>query len=238
MSIYDRPRNDKMSGAAKPAASRAGKTAAGAWSKRAGRIDGCAWRDAERALRLGRKHDVHAVEVHGMRFVLRFAKQPQVEPTRGRGADDRAPRQRIESTREQAPQATRAPNSAQRRSRRRMEAFLTKKRSGEGCAPSPPTAAVPTSSEPARVEPDARAGDATMDEVTEGSRGQKRAADEASVCANTPSAGPQGPRQVEPTGRSRFSRGGLQPLHMSPEERRRENAAAALDNQRSARGRG
>ena len=230
--------NDKMSGAAKPAASRAVKTAAGAWSTRAGRIDGRAWRDVERALKLGKKHGAHSVEAHGVRFVFMGAHRPQVEPTGGKRTSAQARCERDEPAREPSERTDAAPNSAQRRSAARMIRFIQAKKGSGPSVGSDPAAPARTSAQtPALVESDERAGAQPMD-TTEADEGRQ---DAGAVVATAPAPtniGPQGPSQVESTGRDRFSRGGLQPLHVSPEERRRENAANALENQRSARGRG
>jgi hypothetical protein len=159
-----------MSGSAKPAASRTGK-AAGPLSNRASRLDKRAWRDVKSAIELGKKHDVHAVEIHGVRFVFRGAQQPQVETTGGRSANTRASSKRVEPA--SAPAARKAaPNSAQRRSARRLQKYMEAKK---GSGPAEAQTQHPPSIEPqsegvASVEPDVRADAITADVPSPGKR--------------------------------------------------------------------
>ena len=166
------------------------------------------------------------------------AHRPQVEPTGGKRTSAQARCERDEPAREPSERTDAAPNSAQRRSAARMIRFIQAKKGSDPSVGSDPAAPARTSAQtPALVESDERAGAQPMD-TTEADEGRQDAvAVEATAPAPT-NIGPQGPSQVESTGRDRFSRGGLQPLHVSPEERCRENAANALENQRSARGRG
>ena len=233
--------NDKMSAAVSSAAKRSGG-ATGAWSKRAGRIDGRAWRDVERALQIGQKRDVHAVEIHGMRFVLRSAHHSPLETTGGKGANMRKDRRPVDPTSAVAPSAPAVPNSAQRRSARRLQVHLQAKAgSGTTGAQDPATPVEPQSEEPARVESDARA-DAAMAEATgDERRGQKRAADESPACAPPPSAqaAAQAPQQLQPRpadvgGRGREGRG-LEPPSSSDYRRMRAEAARA-DRREGGRG--
>jgi hypothetical protein len=235
--------NDKMSAQAKPAARRVG-LAADALSNRAGRLDGRAWRDVERALRLGQKRDVHAVEIHCVRFVLRSAGKPPLETTGGKSAKAMASRRRAEPTSASAAQAKAAPNSAQRRSARRLQKFLEAKAgSGPEKAADQPPRAEPASKVPVRVDSDVRAGDATMEEAEEDRHGRKRGADEASAHAHLqpmPGAAAQHreqrkkPQLADVGGRGRDGPG-LKPP--PPADRRRERAALALEERREG-GRG
>ena len=230
-----------MSAQPKPTVRRSG-TAAGTWSNRAGRIGERAWRDVERAVRLGQKRNAHAVEVHGVRFVFRGAQSPPLETTGGKGAAERASRQRDEPARAPAAHTQATPNSAQRRSARRLQEFLKAKQgSGPAKALAQPTPVEPQSEEPARVESDARA-DAAMAEATgDDRRGQKRAADESPACAPPPSAqaAAQAPQQLQPRpadvgGRGREGRG-LEPPSSSDFRRMRAEAARA-DRREGGRG--
>ena len=210
-------------------------------SSPAGRLDERAWSDIRRAYKLGAKGDVHAVEVHGVRIIF---KKGSCEPPWSARTGEHQPTPARASTGTLADASrrreVRPPNSAQRRSARRLKEFLeAKKGSGPSKATGPPPPAGPQADEATRAETGEREADEPMDEAEESQRGRKRAAGDSPACEpSQPTDGPQGPRQVESTGRDRFSRGGLKPLHMPPAERRRENAAAALDKQRSSRGRG
>ena len=223
-------------------ASRMG-TAASAWSNRAGRIDGRSWRDVERALRLGQKRDAHAVEIHGIRFVLRSAQKPQVDPTGGGCASAQATRRHVEQTRATAAQKTAAPNSAQRRSARRLQKFLEAKL-GSGPAKALPlsSSVEPPSTRPARVDPDVRAGAAAMDTTEDDRRGRKRAGSGSPGCAPPPPAheAAEAPQQKQPRpagvgGRGREGRG-LAPL--PPADYRRMRAESAREDRREKGGRG
>ena len=227
-----------MSSAANPDASRSGKTATGTSSNRAGRLDGRAWRDVERALRLGRKHEAHSVECHGVRFVFRCVKLPQVKHPSGRAAEAREKLSQEEQPRGSAEQGR---NHAQCKSAARMRNYIEAKKaqkgSGSAQAPGPSAAAAPASTEPAPVESDARTGDTTMAEAEAGCRGQKRAVGESPACEPQPTAlphsGQQAKRPAESTGR--YRRPGLMPLNPTPEEDRRSGAELALESRRGGR---
>ena len=208
-------------------AARRSGAAAGAWSKRAGRIDGRAWRDVEQALRIGQKRDVHAVEIHGVRFVLRSAHHTPQETTGGKGANARKDHRPVDSTSVMASSAPAVQNSAQRRSARRLQAYLQAKQgSGPPQAANLPSPVEPHGTEPARVASGVRA-DAEMAEATgDDRRGQKRAAGESPGCAPPPSAQAAAqvrqqrrPRPADAGGRGREGRG-IEPLSHRREGRR------------------
>ena len=171
-----------MSGTSKPAANRSG-TAACASSKRAGRLDERAWRDVQRALRLGKKHDAHAVECHGYRFVFRHAQQPPLETTGGKSAHKRAERPQDKPV--SAP-AAHGPNHAQRKSAERMRRFIESKQAGVRAQPAWTAQAPPSTTlavvATAPVENDTRMADVAPARAEDERRGQKRAADEPSAC--------------------------------------------------------
>ena len=124
---------------------------------------------------------MYSVEVDGVRFVIRDAHLPPQETTGGKGTAAPVSRQHVESTSESTTAARVVPNSAQRRSAKRMaKHILEKSKKGSGPAKGPGSSATaePTSTQPARVEPDVRADDATM-ETAEVGRGAKRAASES-----------------------------------------------------------
>ena len=171
-------KNDKMSAASKPIATRLGK-AAGTVSSRAGRLDRRAWRDVAHAVELGKKNDAYSVEFRGVRVVFWRGAQNSSQETRESGAaSTMTSRQRAEPACAPAERTPQQPNSAQRRSARRLQAFLLAKRAGEGReAPNQP-AAEPAVVELGHVESDVRKSDATMAGVDTTSRGKKRAAGE------------------------------------------------------------
>ena len=228
---------DKMSSASKPTASRSGTAGNKATSSR-GRLDGRAWRDVARAVEMAKKNDAHAVEIHGVRMVFkRIGPKPPLETTGGSGPEKRAARKPVETTCGPAPRTSSGPNSAQRRSAKRLQEFLlAQKGAGTAKSTGPPPSAEPSSTEPARVDPDVRAGAETMDTTEEERRGQKRAASESPVCAPKPSAllqqlqGYKGQRvggQVGSTGRKGPGLG-----RHPPERLRQIGAARALEKRR------
>ena len=177
-----------------------------------------------------------------MRFVLRSAHHSPLETTGGKGANMRKDRRPVDPTSAVAPSAPAVPNSAQRRSARRLQVHLQAKAgSGTTGAQDPATPVEPQSEEPARVESNARA-DAAMAEATgDDRRGQKRAADESPACAPPPSAqaAAQAPQQLQPRsadvgGRGREGRG-LEPPSSSDSRRMRAEAARA-DRREGGRG--
>ena len=225
---------------AAPAASRSGGATGASSNARTGRHDGRAWRVAERALRLGRKHDVYAVEVNGVRFILKCEEKTALEPKGKKEVHARVSRPRTEPA--SAP-AVRGLNHAKRKSAERMRKHRQKKGvvacAGSGQAGESPAEPAPTAAEPAPIEPDARMADAAATSATEGQRGQKRPADETPAPAPHSSSLPQqlqgykGQRvgsPVEPTGQRSP---GLRPLGHA--ECRRSYATAALEASRESR---
>ena len=205
-----------MSEPPKPAARRSG-AAAGTRSNRAGRLDGRAWRDVERALRLGKKHDAHAVEVHRVRVVFKGAILSPQETTGGRVRKQLASRQEHQPTSASASRRPQQPNSAQRRSARRLEDFLKKKESPQYTeAVGPPAAATPASGMPAPVEADVRMADGAQETAEAGRSGRKRVAGETPAHAQPTSTLPQSsPRATRSSG--------------STSSRRRAQAAAEAE---------
>ena len=215
-------------------ASRSG-TAAAVASKRAGRLDARSWRDVERALKLGKKHDAFSVEVHGVRTVFKCARTNPVDSSGSGSRDKPANRWQVAPTSASVTHTTQLPNSAQRRSARRMQDYIKKmkaKSAEKVRTPSVHATARPVVVESAGVEVDMRKDDATMAAAESAGRGQKRAAREPPACAHSKcaqaAAAPQRAHsQVELTGR----RGpGLQPF--TREEMRKVNSQFALADRR------
>ena len=171
-----------------------------------GRLGARDWRDVERACKLGKKHGAYSVEAHGVRVVFRMGVN---NPSQDTKEDERqaspAHRPRVETTSEQEPSQPKAPNSAQRRSAARLVKFIAQynyKGSGTAQTCAAPTAAAPPSKEPAPVDTDVRADDATMAEAAGDGRGRKRGPDEASgstsiTTAHPAPAGAAGHRRVD-----------------------------------------
>ncbi len=168
---------------------------------------------------------------------------PQVEPTGGKGTGARASRQRVEPTSGPTAQKKAAPNSAQRRSARRLQKFLEAKQGSgpaKAAAQSPPVE--PQGKEPASVEPDERA-DAEMTETTgDEQRGRKRAAGEAPACTHPPppqyaAARHEQQQRPQPAGIGGRGRDGPGLKPPTPADRRRDRAALALEERREG-GRG
>ena len=188
-----------------PDATRSG-VATGIVSSRYGRIDGRAWRDVARAIKMGKKNDAYAVEVHGVRVLFKLgAQEPPQESTGGKGGRKQATRQPTAPTCEPAAvPSTKAPNSAQRRSARRLEAYLAKRPEQERTASAPGPDAR-KSVTPAQIDDDARMDDEPTTAVVSGRGGQKRAAVESTSCNSaepTAAAAQQQQQQqqrVEPT---------------------------------------
>ena len=179
-----------------PDATRSG-VAAGTMPNRYGRLDGRAWRDVERAVKIGKKNDAYAVEVHGVRvlFKIKGAQEQPQEPTGSKGGRTRATRQPNAPTCEPAPEpSTKAPNSAQRRSARRLEAYLAKKSGQERTALAPGSDAKEAVT-PAQVDYDARMDGEPTTAAASGRGGQKRAAVEATSCTQPKAAAEQQQQQ-------------------------------------------
>ena len=214
-------------------ASRSG-TAAAVASKRAGRLDARSWRDVERALKLGKKHDAFSVEVHGVRTVFKCARTNPVDSSGSGSRDKPANRRQVAPTSASVTHTTQLPNSAQRRSARRMQDYIqSKKGSGSTSGPGPASSVEPPRKEPARVEADVRRGADAMETDGKRRRGEKRTASETPALAQPTAplqhqhAEQRAHSQVEPTGR----RGrGLEPL--SSEEVRRMNSQRQLSDRR------
>jgi hypothetical protein len=127
-----------------------------------------------------------------------------------------------------------APNSAQRRSAKRLQEFIkSKKGSGSTSGLGPASCVEPPRKEPACVEADVRRGADAMETDGEGQHGEKRTASETPALAQPTAplqhqyAEQRTHSQVEPTGR----RGrGLEPL--SSEGNRRMRAGFALETRR------
>ena len=229
-----------MSDAANPAASRAGQ-AAGTSSYRAGRIDGRAWRDVERALRLGRKHDVHSVECHGVRFVFRFAHHSSQDNQEKEHMGASAGNRRNEPSRgSRMASSPPQPNSAQRRSAARMARYiLAKKGSGSSMSQDPAAPAGTSAPAPALVETDERVG-APMEIAERAAPGRLGSpAAVSSAARHTTITQPQQPgcaRQGAKRPAESARRGpGLMPLNPTPEEDRRSGAELALESRRGGR---
>lgn len=185
-----------------PDATRSG-VATGTMPNRHGRLDGRAWRDVERAVKIGKKNDAYAVEVHGVRVLFKLsAQQSPQETTGGKGGRTRVTHQRSAPTCEPASvPPTKAPNSAQRRSARRLEAYLAKKSGQERTALAPGSDARKAET-PAQVEDDSRMDAEPTTAAALGRGGQKRAAVEPTSCTQptaTAAEQQQQRQRVEPT---------------------------------------
>ena len=102
-------------------ASRRGGSA-GIRSNRARRLDGRAWRDVSRAIHLGKKKDLYSVEVHGVRAVFKKSAPHIVENSRRTSKPGMpASRQHVDPASAPTANLPRPPNSAKRRSARRMQ---------------------------------------------------------------------------------------------------------------------
>ena len=205
-----------------------------------GRLGARDWRDVERACKLGKKHGAYSVEAHGVRVVFRMgAHNPSQETKEGERLASPAHRPRVETTSEQEPSQPKAPNSAQRRSAARLLKYITQyKGSGTAQSHAASTTAAPSPREPAPVDSDVRADDATMAEAAGDGRGRKRGPDEASgstsiTTAHPAPAGAAGHRRVD-DGPVR-GRTGPEAGRPTPAESRRERAESALETRRAAR---
>ena len=215
------------------AANRSGQSGGSRASSRRGRLDERVWRDVTRACKVGKRNDAYSVEVHGVRVVFKMGALNIAMDTKGSVADDAPARRRRDEPMSAPQQRSRAaPNSAQRRSAKRLQEFIqSKKGSGSTSGPGPASSVEPPHREPARVETDVRRGADAMETDEEGRRGEKRVASETPASAKTTAllqhAEQRAHSQVEPTGR----RGrGLEPL--SSEEKRRMNSRFALSDRR------
>ena len=93
------------------------------------RLDKRAWVDVRRACKLRAQNDVRAVEVHGVRVEFFWAGKAALEPKGKKGKMQQATRREAESASAQTRHERQrtAPNSAQKRSARRMAAFIAMK---------------------------------------------------------------------------------------------------------------
>ena len=217
------------------AASRSGQSGGSRASSRRGRLDERVWRDVTRACKVGKRTDAYSVEVHGVRVVFKMGALNLAMDTKGRVANDAPARRQCDEPMSAPQQRSRAaPNSAQRRSAKRLQEFIkSKKGSGSTGGPGPASSVEPPRKEPARVEADVRRGADAMETDGERRRGEKRTASETPALAQPTAplqhqhAEQRAHSQVEPTGR----RGrGLEPL--SSEEVRRMNSQRQLSDRR------
>ena len=161
---------------AKSAATRSG---VGDTRKPASRLDGRAWREIDHACKIAKKNDAYSVEIRGVRVVFKLCgESTPEEPTGGKAPSTQASRQRSPPSRAMATRSTQVPNSAQRKSARRMQAHLLTMGAGSGNAAPKPIPADTAAAKPAQVEADVRMNDAETATDESGSRGTKRAASE------------------------------------------------------------
>ena len=172
-----------------------------AGGKSAWRSDRRMWRELDRACTIGKKHDAYSVEKHGVRVVFQLsATKPPQETTGGKGAKTQVRHEHVESTCASKVLPLK-PNSAQKRSARRMAAYIKAKWSGceRGTSNSPLTTRKSTGH--SQVDVDMREARATTDESLGERRGHKRMASETPAKANhTPKAAQMVQQnRVEPT---------------------------------------
>jgi len=144
---------------------------------------------AERALRIGRKHNVYAVEIDGntVRYIFQKDEKPK-SPKGGKTTDRRASCTQIGSSSDAASRAQRPLNHAQRKSARRLQEFLKAKRARNEKAEESPASMTTVVAEAAPVDMDERmTGDAPAT-ADEHSRGQKRVAGETADASPRASA--------------------------------------------------
>ena len=157
------------------AVSRSG--AADVGSNRVGRLDWHDWRTVDRAILLGKKRNLLAVNINGMHFVLRKGAQHLLQEPKGKKAT--SARTKCPSTKPAsapAAEVPRPPNSNKRRSAQRRELYILAQgwsRSQKATTQPRPTEPVPE--RPAPVETDVRMGDAPAETAAKEHRGQKRA---------------------------------------------------------------
>ena len=166
-------------------AARRSATAAGKNSSR--RIDGRAWREIDRACKIGKKFDAYSVEHRGVRVVFKLEPQsPQVEATGGKAKSTQTSRQRAEPTSASAEQPAKAPNSAQRRSARRMRKYILDWERTLDRNPSEAAALESTAAGEPQADPGVRKDCASPMEVEDKGRGQKRTASETRADPQSP----------------------------------------------------
>ena len=166
-------------------AARRSATAAGKISSR--RIDGRAWREIDRACKMGKKHDAYSVEHHGVRVVFKLEPQsPQVETTGGKAKGTRTSRQRTKPTSASAKRPAKALNSDQRRSARRMEKYILDWERNLVDTASETAAIESTAAGEPQADPGERKDCAAPMEVEEDRRGQKRAASKTPATPKSP----------------------------------------------------
>jgi hypothetical protein len=115
-------------------------------------------------------------------FKLCVQESPQ-KSGGGEATDARASRQHVEPKRAPAPRAAKELNSAQRRSKQRMDKYIQKIRSGKDRSTSQAVSAESAAAVPAQVDLDVRTAGAAQETAQEARRGCKRAVDESSTPA-------------------------------------------------------
>ena len=201
---YAPRRNDKMSEAG-PAANRTGAAPGISSSGSTRRIDGRAGRRVGRAIDIGRAHNVYAVEVDGVRYILKSEEKPPPKRGGGKGTHERARRQHGEPASAKAGEL-RTLNHAQRKSAERLKTFIELKKAGAGSARAeePSAEAPPEAATPAPIESDERMADAAPAHDADARRGQKRAAGVAPAPAPQPTHMSQQNRMPQKTRRTVF----------------------------------
>ena len=168
---------------------------------------------------------MHAVEVHGLRFELKRPHHP-LQDTKSRAVVD-APgnHQRADEVSSTKERNKLTPNSAQRRSARRLAAFLQLKKEQEGREQKATDTDEPEIEEPARVESDARMDDATpADDVAERQEEQEEASESP---APAPTARSRADKKKARAESARIANGGRRGPGLSaptPAEQRRGRA--------------
>jgi hypothetical protein len=180
-------------------ASRRGGSA-GIRSNRARRLDGRAWRDVSRAIHLGKKKDLYSVEVHGVRAVFKKSAPHIVENSRRTSKPGMpASRQHVDPASAPTANLPRPPNSAKRRSARRMQNHIKELQGTRSQkATTHPKTTTPKAERPAPVETDVRMDDAPAETAAKGHRGQKRATVEPMEHAHKPKAAAAAKQSPQP----------------------------------------
>ena len=169
------------------------------------RIDGRAWREIDRACKIGKKHDAYSVEHRGVRVVFKLEPQsPQVETTGGKAKSTRTSRQRTEPTSASAKRPAKAPNSAQRKSARRMQKYILDWERNLDRNASETATLESTAAGESQADPGERKDRAAPMEAEEERRGQKRAAGEPQASPKSPV--PTAVTQLQPQPQPRQTR--------------------------------
>ena len=160
------------------------------------RLDRRTERELDRVCKIAKKNDAYSVEIKGIRVVFKLCGEPTpVKPTGGKAPSAQASRQRSPPSRAMATRSTQVPNSAQRKSARRMQAHLLTLGAGSGKAAPTPSPADTAAAEPARARADVRTDEAATAPDESESRGLKRAASELPA-QQAPSKGASSGRAV------------------------------------------